>query len=197
MEKYEMEFGEMKQQLKALQSRLDKQIEINDKQMRNAISEKMNGLQRHDQRLLWLCIVVAIWIPLMCYNGQNCSLGFTIFTFVFLAANAAWQYFLKFNGRDRLKGNLVETAEYLVKYKKNLRTSQMIGIPLALVWITLYVRELSLTAYSENPESVKYLIGGCIFGAIIGFLIGYRRFYLPSVHAADKILNQINELKGE
>lgn len=55
MEKNEMEFGEMKKQLKALQERLDKQIDINEKQMQNAISDKMNGLQRHDMRLLWLC----------------------------------------------------------------------------------------------------------------------------------------------
>lgn len=195
MEKNEMEFSEMKLQLKALQERLDKQVDINDKQMRNAIGEKMNGLQRHDQRLLWLCAVIAIWLPLMVYYTQHCSLGFSIFTFVFLVANAIWQYFLKFNGRDRLRDNLVETAEYLVQYKKNLRTAQMIGIPCALVWVGLYLRELSVTGFVQDPETMKSVVFGCTFGAILGFLIGYRRFYLPSVHAADKIIAQINELK--
>ena len=195
MEKNEMEFSEMKQQLRMLQERLEKQVSINETQMRNAISEKMTGLQRHDMRLLWVCAVITIWLPLMVYYGQHCSLGFTIFTFVFLLANTIWQYYLKFNGRDRLKNNLVETAEYLVQYKKNLRTAQMVGIPLALVWAGLYVRDLSMCGYVQDPEDMKYIVGGCAFGAVIGFMIGYRRFYLPSVHAADKILAQIGELK--
>lgn len=194
MEKNEMEFGEMKKQLKALQERLDKQIDINEKQMQNAISDKMNGLQRHDMRLLWLCAFIAIWIPLMVYYYQGCSVEFTIFTFVFLSANAIWQYFLKFNGRDRLRGNLVETAKYLVQYKKNLRTSQMIGIPCALVWACLYVRDLSTNGYGDMID-MKYLVFGCALGACIGFVFGYRRFYLPSVRTADKILAQIEDLK--
>lgn len=191
MEKNEMEFGEMKKQLKALQERLDKQIDINEKQMQNAISDKMNGLQRHDMRLLWLCAFITIWIPLMVYHYQGCGVEFTIFTFVFLLANAIWQYFLKFNGRDRLKGNLVETAKYLVKYKKNLRTSQMIGIPCALVWVCLYFNELNNLGYLD----MKYLVFSCSLGAVIGFIFGYRRFYLPSVRTADKILAQIEDLK--
>ena len=197
MEKNEMEFGEMKQQLRILQERLDKQVNINEMQMRNAIGEKMNGLQRHDQRILWFCVVVAVWVPLMIYYTQQCSLGFSVFTLAVLVANAIWQYYLKFNGRDRLRDNLVETAEYLVQYKKNLRTAQIIGIPCALVWAFFYVRELSKNGYvQDDPEAMKYLVFGCAFGAIIGFIIGYRRFYLPSVHAADKIIRQIKDLQN-
>ena len=193
MEKNEMEFGEMKQQLRMLQERLDKQVDINEKQMRNAISDKMSGLQRHDMRLLWLCVVITIWVPYMVYYGSGCSLGFSIFTFVFLACFTVWQYFLKFGGRDHLKDNLVETAKYLVQYKKNLKTAQLIGIPCALAWACMYVYELC--SMIDDKTGIMIMIGGCSFGALIGFLIGYRRFYLPSVHAADKILAQINELK--
>ena len=43
MESNELEFGEMKNQLDLLRERLDKQIEINEKQLRRAIGEGLGS----------------------------------------------------------------------------------------------------------------------------------------------------------
>lgn len=190
----EMDYNEMKQQLRMLQDKLDKQVEINERQLHNAIGEGLSSLRHRDVKHVILCVVVAFLVPSVLYI-QGTSHTFNIITLVFLLLNAAWRYYLKFDSADYHKLDVVSSARQLIKYKERHRVSLLIGIPLALVWVCFYLREQALILGANSRQDFSFLLIGAAVGLVVGFLIGYFRCYRPTMQAADKILSQINELQ--
>jgi len=195
MEK-EMEFREMKEQLRTLQERLDHQVEINEKQLKKAIGEGINGLRRRDRRELFFCVFAAFFVTGIAMS-QELTPYFICATFIFLMLNAAWKYYLKFGDKEMSSMDMVETSKQLLLYKERSRKSLIYGLPIALVWAIWYMYEISQTFGLTERSQIISLILTCSLGGLFGGIIGYLRFYRPSMATADRLLNQIKELKGE
>lgn len=194
MEKNEMEFSEMKEQLRVLQNRLNEQIDINEKHLRKALAENVSGLRRHDFVGVVFCFLACFFVTGLVAT-QGLSLTFIVATFVFLLANAIASLLLKFNNHILDSTDLVTMSENALKYKERQRNYLFIGIPAALVWSAWYLFELGQQIGFKSP--LAYIGMGCAMGigAVVGFIIGYLRFYRPSIRKADKILANIKDLQ--
>lgn len=193
MENKELELDEMKQQLRKLQERLNEQVEINDKQLRKALGQNISSLRSHDMVSVAFCFVVAFLLPFL-VMAQGVSYTFVVATFVFLLANAICSVFLKLSNFPK-DADLVTLASKVVKYKKYQRNYIFIGVPCAVVWGIFYFFELM--GNLDFASTVTYVGFGIAMtiGAIVGFLIGYFRFYRPSMKKADRILSNIEDIK--
>lgn len=193
MENKELELEEMKQQLRKLQERLNEQVEINDKQLRKALSQNISSLRNHDMVSVVFCFVVAFLMPFL-VMAQGVSYTFVVATFVFLLINAICSVYLKLSNFPK-DADLVTLASKVVKYKKYQRNYIFIGVPCAVVWGIFYFFELMGNLdFASTATYVGFGIAMTI-GAIVGFFIGYFRFYRPSMKKADRILSNIEDIK--
>ena len=92
--------------------------------------------------------------------------------------------------------DLVETANKLVKMKKNRVIAQRIGIGVVLVWLVWFCYEY-FKLNSVYGEAVAWAsLTGIFVGAAIGGLIGLRIFNKMQ-RANDEMIDQINEFTRE
>lgn len=197
METNELEFREMKNQLLMLQERLDKQVEIKEKQVRRAISEGLRSIRSRDMMGLVLCVVVAILMPLSILV-QGYSLVFALTTFVLLSINAIKAYLMKLNAtRDMDRMDLVSTSKRLLKYKHDQRTYILYALPVVLAWTVWYLYEVGVALHIDTPMEYVIMLVIMLTGGFVGGLIGYFSFYRPSMRDADKVINQINEITND
>lgn len=193
MENKELELDEMKQQLRKLQERLNEQVEINDKHLRKALGQNISSLRNHDMVGVVFCFVVAFLLPFLVMS-QGVSNTFVVVTFVFLLANAICSLFLKLSNFPK-DADLVTLASKVLKYKKYQRNYLFIGVPCAVIWGVFYFFELVRSlGFASTATYVGFGIAMTI-GAIVGFFIGYFRFYRPSMKKADRILSNIEDIK--
>lgn len=194
MENKELELDEMKQQLRKLQERLNEQVEINDKHLRKALGQNIISLRNHDMVGVVFCFVVAFLLPFLVMS-QGVSNTFVVVTFLFLLANAICSLFLKLSNFPK-DADLVTLASKVLKYKKYQRNYLFIGVPCAVIWGGFYFFELvDSLGFTSTATYVGFGIAMTI-GAIVGFFIGYFRFYRPSMKKADRILANIEDLKN-
>ena len=194
METNELEFREMKQQLRLLQERLDKEVEIRDKQLKSAIAEGFCGLRRRDRIGRVVCIVATIFVI-----GETYFLGlpnyFIISTLIFLIVTDYMAFKHKFNHKALDKMDMVEASKYLIKFKNYNIKAISINLPLAICWVIWFISETCKVSGSTSvSEMLPFIIGGVI-GCITGGLIGYFGMFRPSMRDADKLIKQIEELK--
>ena len=197
MESNELEFGEMKNQLDLLRERLDKQIEINEKQLRRAIGEGLGSLRSRDRFGLIFCVVLTVLMPLL-FVVQGCGYLFVGATFVMLAVNAITGYFMKFDATldiDRL--DLVSTSKRLLKYKHNNTIYIVYSMPVVMVWTLWYLYEICKRLQIDSASGCFIMLSCMLFGEVVGGIIGYFSFYRPSMRDADRVLNQIKEITSE
>ena len=197
MESNELEFGEMKNQLDLLRERLDKQIEINEKQLRRAIGEGLGSLRSRDRFGLIFCVVLTALMPLLfVVQGYGCL--FVGATFVLLAFNSLKAYLMKIDAsRDIDRLDLVSTSKRLLKYKHNNTIYIVYSMPVLMVWTLWYLYEICKRLQIDSASGCFIMLSCMLFGEVVGGIIGYFSFYRPSMRDADRVLNQIKEITSE
>ena len=189
-----MEFREMKEQFCLLKEHLDKQVEINEKQLRRAIDEGLSSLHRRDRMGLTLCVVVAFLLPLSVF-AQGYSYVFAGVTFLLLSFNALQAYLMKFRAsRNFDQLDLITTSRRLLKYKHEQTTYIFYSMPVLAVWILWYLYEIGMKLGIDSVKGCLIMLSCMLLGGITGGLIGYFTFYRPSMRDADRVLNQIKEI---
>ena len=197
MESNELEFGEMKNQLDLLRERLDKQIEINEKQLRRAIGEGLGSLRSRDRFGLIFCVVLTALMPLLfVVQGYGCL--FVGATFVLLAFNSLKAYLMKIDAsRDIDRLDLVSTSKRLLKYKHDKNIYIVYSIPVLMMWILWYLYEIGAKLQIDSLTDYLIMFSCMLSGGVLGGIIGYFSFYRPSMRDADRVLNQIKEITSE
>lgn len=194
MEQENKEIQELKEELAALHARIDRQAEISDGMIRKALDARIGHLQVLGSRKFRFCLIAAVFVVTLVVL-QGTRLPFIVATAAFMALNAAGAYYLKkkeneLEGASDLKGTMTN----LVSYKRFNRNTTLIAVPLAIAWAVWYVYEIALHL-GMTGKDVYGLIVACAVGGVIGGLIGYFTFYRPSMEEADKIINEIEDLK--
>ena len=188
-----MDFNEMKEQIKLLREKLNKETIVNEALVRNILHNKVQKLERQRRTTL---IMGLLWLPVsivMCRMLLEISWAFCIVTLVYGIIAAIFTFWTHrgVNSYAASNGNLLTMAENVTRMR-TLGSRWLYGsIPFLICWLTWFYFEISSVINQSEAEGV--LIGG-IIGALIGVSIGtykYREFR----RTTKEILNQINELK--
>lgn len=196
MEQNINELQELREQLAALNQKLDKQAEINDNMIKKALDASIGRLQSLGSKKFFWCIIATV-VVLIITIFQGVSLALIIATALFMGINTYMGYVLmqKEKSMDG-SSDLIGTMNKVLDYKKYNRDTTLIMLPVAILWAVWYVadigRVLGLTATKEYAG----LAIACLIGGIIGGIIGYFTAYRPSMKEADEILGQIKEIEG-
>lgn len=190
------EIYELKQQLTALNAKLDKQAEINDKAIRRAINAGADKMHSLGIKSVLLCVIAFVFVEAIVIL-QGVSIPFAIATAAFMGANALTAVFFKLRLMDIDPGqDMVTTANQMLRYKKFNRSSVMIELPIAIVWACWYCFEMVRILGLNDTKSMLPLFIGMAVGGVIGGLCGYYGLYRPSMREADGIIRQIKELEA-
>ena len=196
------EFDELREQFLTLQKRLDRQVEINERQLRRAIGEGIGQMRRRDRLSIVVCF--AAWIICcICVYYLQLSLPFQIFTDVAMGINFVCSIVLKLQAVNRhadllSSADLVRTTRQLLRYKRvNRQYLFYVGIPFVIIFFCWYVYELirKMTPIAGTTE-IAWLIFFCAISGVIGGAIGLFFFYLPSIRQANEMLERIEELQN-
>lgn len=196
MEQENNVLNELKEQLSALQAKLDRQTEINDKAIRMAIDKSADKMHSLGMSSVLICIIALILVETIVIL-QGVSIPFAIATAVFMGGNAITAIFFKYRLMDIDPGqSMVETASQMAKYKKFNRRSVVMGLPIAIALAGWYCFEMIRILGIASHKQIISLVAALLIGGIIGGCAGYLEFYRPSMREADNIIRQINELEA-
>ena len=186
------ELDAMRQQLAELKSRIDRNSEINEKHMMNAIKRKMRGVHRSIYKVI---IMGTIALPMWILIGYiwNLPWYFTAFTIVMLSGSMIADYIINRMDIDRMTDNMAETARELVKMKKYRVRQEIIAFPMLTGWLAWFIWELYHAGLEK--DLVLGMSVGSVIGAVVGACIGLRIFFNLQ-KANDEMLDQIKELEN-
>ena len=186
------ELDAMRQQLAELKSRTDRNSEINEKHMMNAIKRKMRGVHRSIYKVI---IMGTIALPMWILIGYiwNLPWYFTAFTIVMLSGSMIADYIINRMDIDRMTDNMAETARELVKMKKYRVRQEIIAFPMLTGWLAWFIWELYHAGLEK--DLVLGMSVGSVIGAVVGACIGLRIFFNLQ-KANDEMLDQIKELEN-
>ena len=194
MEQENKELQELKEQLSALNAKLDKQAEINDKMIGKALDSSVNRMKNLVSKQMWFCFFALILVSAIVIL-QGVSTPLIIATIVFLAVNAYIAVIMNMKEKSISgTGDMVNTMKSVLEYKKLNRNSTLVLLPIAILWAVWYVYEIGEILGFKGGREYIFLIVACALGGILGGLCGYFSFYRPSMRQADEIIAQIDEL---
>jgi len=180
---------QMKKQLSALKSKLDKETIVNDRLMRSIMNQKMKKINR-ERWIISSIILLGIPYCTWCFMFLlNMSVWFTVVTDVFMLVALIYTYLMHKDTKasELMKGNLIEVSRKMIKIKRMQANWLKFSIPFVVIWMAWFVIE------NLNGIDAKYVIIGGSVGAVIGAFFGtmsYRR----TRRMATEVIQQIEEL---
>lgn len=162
------EMEDMRRQMAALKSELDKQKIVNDRMIRRAMNNKSSWIRRR----YIICMITAVAMVPYCYFWMvhilDLSISLWIFTSIFMLVVTAYTYRnMKALNRDFIsEANLMEACQEVAKAMKMDADWLKIGIPFIIVWLSW----ITIEAY-HFPD-FKYFAAGVVAGAVFGGTAG-------------------------
>ena len=186
------ELDDLRRQINDLKNKVDQQGRLNEELVKKTIQSKMRGVHGIIIKLGILAVVCIPFYIMMKYQ-LGLSWPLIIFTILFLLASVTSDFFINRMDVSHMGDDLVETANKLVKMKRNRVIGQRIGIGIAIIWLAWFCYEYFKLNSTYGPEVAWGSIAGIIFGALIGGFIGLHIFNKMQ-RANDEMIDQINEL---
>lgn len=190
-EHYMNELEEMRGQMQILKQKLGSQELVNDRLLRNAMSNKMSWVTKYIWFELWglfpLCVLIFSLNKLM---YPTMSWWPTLAILFFLLVDILFDFYInRVSESDWQSENLVQTADKLLKMKKTRWLQLVVAIPFMIILFGWYLWEF--------PCEIRlYTTIGGIFGGVIGFAVGLR-ILLKMQRINDDLIRQIREMKSE
>ncbi len=191
------ELDEMREQLATLKKRLESQEIINDNLLKEALGRKLSSL---NYSAVWLSIVCIVMIPLGYFNFSRLGMSdafcyaTSVLFLICLAANIISHY--RIHKRDIYSGNLVTVYKEVARMKKIYKSWHYWSIPMLIVWFGWMEYEIYTNIANEDMTALLAISASCIFGGIIGGIIGLR-IHKRTLRVTDDILKQIEELNKQ
>ena len=187
------EISEMREQLATLKKQLNNQSIINDRLIKEAISQKISHINRSGVVFSALC---AFYIPagFVSFRMIGLSLPFCIATsllfLIFLVGMIIGHHDLR--NQTLHSGDLISTYKAVAHTRKVYQNWRKWAAPLAVVWIAWGGYEI-YTNVTQDIELLRTIAIAGSVGAIIGGYIGNIQ-HRKTLRATDEIMRQIEEL---
>lgn len=194
------ELEQMRQQMKVLHEKLEKQEIINDKMIRRSVKSKMSWIKKFVYfEFILLPFIALIWYGIKVFFDLS-WLNYIIMM-VMCTFDAVWDYRINVASLDLEKveqHNLKDTMQKLVTMKKMRAKSFIIMMLLVILWFIWTGFEMwqhvSTIPYKEDfITGAAY--GGCIggiIGAIVGIFAAFR-IYRKMQNTNDELIAQIDD----
>jgi len=195
-----VELDEMRQQFALLQDRLDRQVEINEQQMKKALKKGIGQMRGRDHMAVLVCFVGWIFVGVTCY-AMELPLAFQLFVDIGMGINFLCSILMKLHVNDfRTDGmastDLVRTSQELIRYKRNNQNyMKYVSISYIIAFVGWFTYVIMQERGVESVKEFAFVIISMLVGAFIGGMIGVMKFYRPSIRQADEMLAQIKELQ--
>lgn len=187
------EISEMREQLATLKKQLNNQSIINDRLIKEAISQKISHINRSGVVFSALC---AFYIPagFVSFRMIGLSLPFCIATsllfLIFLVGMIIGHHDLR--NQTLHSGDLISTYKAVAHTRKVYQNWRKWAAPLAVVWIAWGGYDI-YTNVTQDIELLRTIAIAGSVGAIIGGYIGNIQ-HRKTLRATDEIMRQIEEL---
>ena len=187
------EISEMREQLATLKKQLNNQSIINDRLIKEAISQKISHINRSGVAFTVLC---AFYIPagFVSFRMIGLSLPFCIATsllfLIFLVGMIIGHRDLR--NHSLHSGDLISTYKAVARTRKVYQNWRKWAVPLAVVWVAWGGYDIYTNVTQDIELLCTIAIAGSV-GAIIGGYIGNIQ-HRKTLRATDEIMRQIEEL---
>ena len=196
----ENELLEMKQQLRALQSKLDDATRVREDSLRRLMNAKASDFKSKDIRITIFVALAGIFVV-----GALAELGtstlFIAVTAVAMVLNFAFKIYeiVRYNLWNITEGSLLEAAKRLQGYQHfNMLWLKFVAPIFILTWVPWYIIEsMNALGFSltEDPWVLTFFIAACLAGAVVGGCLGYFGMVKPQMNRASQMIGFIRELE--
>lgn len=190
------EIQELKEQLAALQKRIDREMELKDETIERALDSSIDRLRRMGTRNFWFCMFALVLVLVIMFVMKFSPILIAA-TFILLGTNLFLAYLImvKYARIDR-SGSLVEVTEQVLEYKKFNRLTTFCMLPFAFIWAVWYAYDAAVNIFRMSGQEIWIFALYMLFCGAIGAVIGYFGIYRPSMKQADRIARQIKDING-
>ena len=195
------ELEQMREQMEAFKSRLDKQQIVNEQLVRNSMGSKMSWIKN----FVWAEIIM-VPILLIIMAGFHASEGLSWWLFAFLAAgliaDATGDFIINRIPKSQLlSGDLVATSKRLAQMKKQRTTWSIAGMIFVTIWLVWFIIEVVLKLDNgcklpDHSTVVAIMVAGIAVGALIGGVVAWLIFRKMQ-KTNNQLIEQINQIIHE
>ena len=188
------ELEEMRQQIKALKEKVERNGMLNERLVRKSVQDKMKSIHKTVFKLFAM-VLFAIPLWLFIKYQHNLSWYYTIFTILIMLVSVFFDWYINRIDVSEMGDDMKETANKLLKMKKQRTLQEKIAlflvVPLWLVWTGLEFRS-SIT----DPVMGNGLLIGMAVCVIIGLIIGLS-IYFKMQRKNDEMIKEIESITEE
>lgn len=192
MDRNSMEFQELEElrgQVSLLKEKLLRQQIISEQAITAAAQKGIGRLNRSGVIYSVLGVLTVVYSPWV-FRNIGFSDSFVIGTAIFLGVCVLVTIYAHFGlmSVDVTRGNLVDIAQRLVRFRKIYSHWHLVAVPALLVWCYCFYRD----AQRMLNDAEGFLIAAVV-GGVIGGVIGLTQHF-KTLREADKVIANINDL---
>ena len=179
------ELQEMREQMAALKEKLNKQEVVNDRLIRDVLSQKMKVINKNGW-ISGLCGLFVITFGNFVFYQMGLSTWFLIGTaamMIFCVATT-WISHSWINSNEIANGDLLQVAKQAQRLQRVYKNWKYIALPMILVWATWL--GLEYAAEVKDTTMVIGMMSGGVIGGLVGGIIGFRQ--------NKKVINELDEM---
>ena len=179
------ELQEMREQMAALKEKLNKQEVVNDRLIRDVLSQKMKVINKNGW-ISGLCGLFVITFGNFVFYQMGLSTWFLIGTaamMIFCVATT-WISHSWINSNEIANGDLLQVAKQAQRLQRVYKNWKYIALPMTLVWATWL--GLEYAAEVKDTTMVIGMMSGGVIGGLVGGIIGFRQ--------NKKVINELDEM---
>lgn len=185
------ELEEMRQQIKALKEKVERNGVLNERLVKKSVQDKMKSIHKTVFKLFAM-VLFAIPLWLFIKYQHNLSWYYTIFTILIMLVSVFFDWYINRIDVSEMGDDMKETANKLLKMKKQRTLQEKIAlflvVPLWLVWTGLEFR--------SSPVMANGLLIGMAVGVVIGLIIGLS-IYFKMQRKNDEMIKEIESITEE
>lgn len=179
------ELQEMREQMAALKEKLNKQEVVNERLIRDVLSQKMKVINKNGW-ISGICGLFVITFGNFMFYQMGLSTYFLIGTTVMMLFCIAttWISHSWVNSNEIANGDLLRVAKQAYRLQKEYKNWKYIALPMILAWGVWL--GLEYAAEVKDTTIVLVTMSGGVVGGLIGGIIGFRQ--------NKKVINELDEM---
>ena len=195
------ELEQMREQMAAFKSRLDKQQIINEQLVRTSMGSKLSWIKK----FVWgeiIAVPILLIIMALFHAGNGLSWWLYGFLALGLIADATGDYIINRIPKSQLlSGDLVETSKRLAEMKKQRTSWFVAGVIFLVIWLVWFCIEVAMRldcgcTLPHHGTVVAIMIGAIVVGALIGGVIAWL-ILRKMQRTNNQLIEQIEQITKE